>query len=219
MHILILTITLPCMYNMYLFVVLVTDIVEWLRQHLRFILLIIVFTSSFFCILFKPLKSLRLSKKWFENCSRVKVPSKTKNLPKLETISETNSIVQIVRSSQTFPLPIKNSTILLNTFTLSGSRWLWCFLSLVFRTKPSNVRWWRNERDLTRSEHHHKQSIHRMAVSRYKTRHYPLMKSIENGDGPHSLAKTTRPFSHDPGQHPGGQSSSSTIETEDRVVA
>lgn len=40
----------------------------------------------------------------------------------------------------------------------------------------------------------HKRAIHRRAVSRYKTYHYSLMKSVENGDGQHSLSKTTRSF-------------------------
>jgi len=40
----------------------------------------------------------------------------------------------------------------------------------------------------------YKRAIHRHAVSRYKTHHYSLMKSVENGDGQHLLSKTTRSF-------------------------
>jgi len=40
----------------------------------------------------------------------------------------------------------------------------------------------------------YKRAIHRHAVSRYKTHHYSLMKSVENGDGQHLLSKTTHPF-------------------------
>lgn len=44
-----------------------------------------------------------------------------------------------------------------------------------------------NEENLTVAENRdHKRPIHRPTVPRYKTRHYPLMKSVENVDGPHT---------------------------------
>lgn len=66
--------------------------------------------------------------------------------------------------------------------------------SRFVQNRPMSVGGRSGTRSRAVCENHHRRPIHRTAVSRYKTRHYLLMKSIGNGDGRRS-AKTTRPFS------------------------
>lgn len=79
------------------------------------------------------------------------------------------------------------------------------------------------EENLTLAESRdHKRPIHRPTVSRYKTRHYPLMKSVENVDGAHTRRAeqrgSFRPTVQIQASGSRRRSSSSKIETEDRVV-